>query len=182
MDELRQNQTNIGSPDAEPMKNPPGDLRYAAERPMAVWVFGVLNIAVGCYQLIPIFLLFYKIVTVYKNSCSIGGLSYILLASGISVGLSIWLIVLGIGLLRMKKWSRRGSVIYSWVQIVLCIVVWGYTTVIILSGMANPPRGGRWPFWIIYALRMLIGLIYPVTLLIFMKTEKVKRAFSAIGG
>lgn len=164
MDEL-----NLGQTEVQPQ---------VIERPRAVTVFGVLSIIVGCYPFIRTYPQLYKILApVLMSKTEMPGMPLFLLSCLISVGLSIWLIVLGIGLLRMKRWARSGSIIYSWVQIGLRTVNGGYTTVIILSGLANPPRGGRWPFWITYALMMLIGLIYPILLLIFMQTEKVKRAF-----
>ncbi len=111
------------------------------------------------------------------------GMPLFLLSCLVSVVLSIWLIVLGIGLLRMKKWSRRGSIIYAWVSIGLHTVIRGYPAVIILLGLANLPKDvGRWHFWVTYAGMTLMAFIYPILLLIFMKTEKVKRAFAAVWG
>ena len=113
---------------------------------------------------------------------AVPGMPLFLLSCLVNVGLSIWLIVLGVGLLRMTKWARRGSVLYAWVRIGLCTVTRGYTAFVVLSGLANPPKDGRWHFWMTYAGITLLGLIYPILLLIFMKTAKVKRAFAAIGG
>jgi len=182
MDETGQNQTNIGSPDAEPMKNPPVDLRYATERPIAVAVFGVLGFMLGGYPFIHIYPQLYKVIEpALTGKTAMPGMPLFLLSCLVSVGLSIWLIVLSIGLLRMKKWARRGSVIYAWVSIGVHTVTRGYPAVIILLSLANPPKDGGWHFWGTYAGMTLIGLIYPVLLLIFMKTEKVKRAFAGIG-
>jgi hypothetical protein len=153
------------------------------ERPIVVMVFGVLSFMLGGYPFISIYPQLYKIIApVLMGKTAMPGMPLFLLSCLVSVGLSIWLIVLGIGLLRMKKWARRGSIIYAWVSIGLHTVTRGYPAVIILSGLANPPKGGRWPFWVTYAGMTLLSLIYPILLLIFMKTEKVKRAFSAIGG
>jgi hypothetical protein len=153
------------------------------ERPIAVVVFGLLSFVLGCYPFISTYPQLYNIIApALMGKTAMPGMPLFLLSCLVSVGLSIWLIVLGIGLLRMKKWARRGSVIYAWVRIGLHTVTRGYPAVIILLGLANPPKDGRWSFWITYAGMTLIGLIYPILLLIFMRTEKVKRAFAAIGG
>jgi hypothetical protein len=182
MEDTGQNQTNTGSPDAEPMKNPPEDLRYAAERPISVAVFGVLSFVLGGYPFINTYPRLYKVIEpALTGKVSVPGTPWFLLSCLISVGLSIWLLILGIGLLRMTKWARRGSVAYAWVSIGLYVLNLGSTIVMVLSGLMKLPIGSR-SFWIVYIHAALIGLIYPLLLLIFMKTEKVKRAFGAIGG
>lgn len=149
------------------------------ERPIVVAVFGVLGFVLGGYPFICTYPQLYKIIVpALTGKTEVPGMPLFLLSCLVSVVLSIWLIVLGIGLLRMKKWARRGSIIYAWVSIGLHTVTRGYPAVIILLGLANPPKDGRLHFWMTYAGMTLLSLIYPVLLLIFMKTEKVKRAFS----
>jgi hypothetical protein len=105
----------------------------------------------------------------------------VLLLPALNAGLWLWLIVLGIGLLTMKRWARRGSVLYAWINIglfVIACIAWSCHIFMVLSGRVKLPEG-----MLIASIRGgLIALIYPVLLLIFMKTKKVKRAFSAIGG
>lgn len=144
------------------------------ERPMSVTVFGVLNIVFGCYHLFNISILSYKLLMDTSNHHGAKAI-LILLSPAIGAGFWVWLLILGIGLLKMKRWSRRGSVIYAWFQIGLHTVVWGYT-IITFSGLVNS-RGESLLFWIAYSFRTLIGMIYPLLLLIFMQTEKVKRVF-----
>ncbi len=157
--------------------------QQVVERPIVVVVFGVLGFVLGGYPFINTYPQLYRIIVpALTGKMAVSGMPLFLLSCLVSVGLSIWLIVLSIGLLRMKKWARRGSIIYAWVRIGLDTVTRGYTAVIILLGLASPPKDGRWHFWVTYAGMTLIAFIYPVLLLIFMKTEKVKRAFAAIGG
>ena len=205
MNEIGQNPANIGSPAAEPTKathpiatpkeqqssapakdllgQAGGDLRYATGKPTSVMVFGVLSIVFGCYYLVRLILSSYQILMNERSyaELTITQSIMILLLPNLSACLWIWLIILGIGLLKMKKWSRRGSVLYAWIKIGLFALTLIYTAVILLSGLINPPQG-RWSFWMSYVRMAPIVLIYPLLLLIFMKTAKVKEAFRAIGG
>lgn len=95
------------------------------EKPTVVWVFGVLNIIVGCYPLIRFFLMFFTIAAVYKGPFTIGGLPYLLFLFIVSVGLPVWLIILGIGLLKMKSWARRGSCMYARIRIIVTVIITG---------------------------------------------------------
>jgi hypothetical protein len=151
------------------------------EKPMAVWVFGLGNIVIGCYFLVRMSYGWSRIIAdTFKNFEKVtwaGGIST-LLTFVLGAGLEIWLIVLGIGLLTMKRWARRGSVLYGWIQVVLIVIGLG-ATVITLSRMTLPE--GFWKtFLTIGDAIMLVHWIYMVLLLIFMKTAKVKRAFAAV--
>jgi len=175
MDDTGQNQANIGSPDAEPMKNPPGDLRYAAERPMVVWEFGIMNIILGCYSLVHMVYGLLNFIYGFDKITETGILDFLVIVIGF--GLSIWLILLGFGLLAMKRWARRGSVLYGWLQVTLMVIFF--------SAMFIGLRHAPWIF-LAYIIRdsalSVIYWLYMILLLIFMKTEKVKRAFGAVGG
>jgi len=146
-------------------------------------VFGVLNIVVGCYPFIRTYPVFYKIIAPALRyglgKITVAEMSFLLFSFFVGISLSIWLIVLGIGLLRMKKWARRGSIIYAWISIGLFTFNLSYTIVMILLGSIKLPVGS-WSFWGVYIHAALIGLIYPILLLIFMQTVKIKQAFSAI--
>jgi hypothetical protein len=150
------------------------------EKPTAVWVFGVLNIVFGCYHL------FFLSVSTYKTVIEMQKhpentrrvIAYFLISCAVTAFFWIWLIVAGAGLLKMKKWSRRCSIIYSWVQIGLFVALWSYN-IITMYGM---PELDRRSFFIALMLNMLYALTYPILLLIFMQTQKVKKAFAAVGG
>jgi hypothetical protein len=153
------------------------------EKPMAVTVFGVLNIVFGCYFLVRIVHSWYKIMAGdFKNSEEMmwPGIPALLLFVVI-VGLVVWLIVLGIGLLKMKRWARRGSVLYGWIQIVLIVITLGGAVVSLVIDWKDAPRIILGSITIDNGLAV-IHWIYMVLLLVFMKTAKVKQAFAAIEG
>jgi hypothetical protein len=147
------------------------------EKPISVVVFGVLNIIIGCSPFIRTYPRLYKIIVpVLMSKTATPGILLFSLSCLIGIVLSIWLIVMGIGLLRMTKWARRGSIIYSWIQIGLFIFSLSYTIVMIRLGLMKLPLD-TWSFWLAYMHVVLFSVIYPVLLLVFMKTGKVKRAF-----
>ena len=147
---------------------------------MAVWVFGVLNILFGCYFLVRIVHSWSKIIAeYYKSPEKIIEIWIPPLLFVVSVGLTIWLIVLGIDLLKMKRWARRGSVLFAWINVVFIVIT---LVSIVVSMIIN------WNLEVIRASMnignalVLIQWIYMVLLLIFMKTKKVKQAFAFVGG
>jgi len=148
------------------------------EKPMAVTVFGVLNCVLGCYFLVRmIYGWSGMIARVVKEPTKITESQILVwLIVVFSFGLVIWLIVLGIGLLTMKRWARRGSVLYGWIQIVLIVIVLGATVFSFVIGQPS------YPALDINNALALIHWIYMILLLIFMQTAKVKRAFTAIEG
>jgi hypothetical protein len=152
------------------------------EKPTSVWVFGVLNIIVGCSPLIRFFLMFFTIVTVYRGPFTIGELSYFLLVSITSVGLPVWLIILGIGLLTMKSWARRGSCMYARIRITVTVITMGLAVTSLFLNMSSLPMGELVQSIFVMSLGLIETFLHPLLLLIFMQTEKVKRAFAAIGG
>jgi len=198
MDETGQNPVNIGSPAAEPTKathpiatpkeqqsSAGGDLRYATGKPTSVMVFGVLNIVFGGLGILctPFSILMILGAEKFAAMSQAPVIEYapayriVLLASSIvGIGFSAWLLALGIGLVKMKGWGRRGSVIYS-----IIVIVWGIVGVVlnILSlhfGWINMPERSI-PGFIGGMCGGMVGMVYPVLLLIFMQTGKVKRAF-----
>jgi hypothetical protein len=151
------------------------------EKPTSITVFGILNIVFGCYQLIRISPGLYKIMAeFYTNPEKIIGPEILfLLLLAVGIGLSVWLLVLGIGLLTMKRWSRRGSIIYAWIMIVFMVITLGAIVTKSITDWENAPRILLASITLDNALGV-IQWLYMVLLLIFMRTEKVKRAFSAI--
>jgi uncharacterized membrane protein len=152
-----------------------------AKRPMAVWIFGVLNIVVGCYHLVRDSPGLYKtIAATFKNpekitSSEIFGL--LLLIAGF--GLTVWLLTLGAGLLTMKRWARRGSVMFARIMIVFIVITLGSMIIAILM------EWSRWHNVLNFSINNCIAVInwiYYVLLLIFMQTQKVKNAFAVLGG
>jgi hypothetical protein len=164
----------------EPQSQVPAQI---VERPMAVWVFGVLNIVFGFYFLVRMGYSWSKIIAGgFKNPGEItwSGIP-VLLFFVVSTGLIVWLIVLGIGLLTMKRWARRGSVLYGWIQVAIIVITLGGIFISSIIDWENAPRI-LWASININNALAVIHWIYMVLLLVFMKTKKVKRAFAAAGG
>ncbi len=151
------------------------------EKPTSITVFGILNIVFGCYQLIRISPGLYKIMAeFYTNPEKIIGPEILfLLLLTVVIGLSVWLLVLGVGLLTMKRWSRRGSVMYALIQIVLMVIALGVIVIKSITDWENAPRILLASITLDNALGV-IQWLYMVLLLISMQSAKVKQAFSAI--
>jgi hypothetical protein len=163
---------------SEQLQSPP----QVIEKPTGIMVLGVLGVVQGCYRFFSASLSSYKMITAAQQHTDITtAIVNIVILSAISLGFLIWLFIVAIGLLKMKKWARREAIIYAWVQIGLFVTAGIYTSLVVLLNLVNPPSH-RWLFGIANMRMVLFALIYPVLLLIFMKTEKVKRAFAAIGG
>jgi hypothetical protein len=143
------------------------------EKPTSVTVFGVLNIVFGFLGLlcIPIALL---VLAVASKKMGVS-LPFKIWSRVIGIGFSIWLLILGIGLLKMSKWARRGSVIYAWVRIIWILTVIGSNFAALSGWMVV--SGGTKPEFLGGVCGGILGLIYPILLLIFMQTNKVKQAF-----
>jgi hypothetical protein len=163
------------------------------EKPTSVTVFGVLNCVFGGLGIIctPISLIglfigdLLPMAQANRMEIAPGYKVFLVISAIAGVCFAAWLLSLGIGLLKMKSWARRGSVIYA------CIaIVWGIAGIIItvlatLLGWMGPAEsetpamiGGM----VGGACGGMLGLIYPVLLLIFMQSRKVKEAFAVVGG
>jgi hypothetical protein len=89
------------------------------EKPTSVTVFGVLNCVFGGMGLLCTPFSIFGMVMVGKTMEMVPPYKiFLLVSSFIGIGFSIWLLVLGVGLLTFKNWARRGSVIYAWITIV----------------------------------------------------------------
>jgi hypothetical protein len=154
------------------------------EKPTSVTVFGILNCVFGALGLIgKPFGMFVEVTVVHKALQATAPYKAWTFISGfVGIGFTIWLLVLGIGLLMMKRWARGGSVIYAWV-----VIFWNFLGMVISIAAAvylkwlTVPEASMPRFIVGMFVSMCGGLIYPTLLLNFMHTEKVKRAFAAIG-
>ncbi len=149
------------------------------ERPTAVTVFGILNCVFGGIGMMCAPASFLLIPLMEKQMQVTSGDKMWMLVSGVTGFIfSAWLLTMGIGLLMFKGWARMGSIVYA-----CCYIPWILLAAIVnFIGMsqqlANKP-GAAMPGYVGGACGGILGLIYPVLLLIFMQTEKVKQAFEA---
>jgi hypothetical protein len=125
----------------------------AAGRPKSVIVFGILNIffAVTWWFHIPHGPFFFPV------------------PMGIPIGITIWLVVLGIGLLRLKARARRSCIAYAWTEIVWSAIQLG----LVVAEIAI--KGGSY-----YEMIRLPGggPIYSILLLVFMRKPSMQKAFA----
>jgi hypothetical protein len=185
MNDSEQKTENIGSPVAGPTKNQPGDLRCAAGRPLAALVFGIFNIIFGCIGLVFSSIVIIHILIAWeKSGAALGYRLFLLAANAIGLGFSIWLFTLGMGLLAVRNWARRGSILYGWLGILFFIIESGVNFLAAaFNWLKIPEYAGRITpeglreFLIGMGIGAAGGLVYPLLLLIFMQTKKVKEAF-----
>ena len=152
------------------------------EQPMAITLFGVFNIAIGglCLFTSPCTILGIAM-SGETYGMGVGYTLFVLLTYLLGLILYFWQMSLGAGLIMLKKWARRGTVKYAWIA----VLWWVFRRVIdvfaLWAGWVSPAEGDT-PVFIGRMCLSSMGFIYPVLLLIFMRTEKVKEAFAAVGG
>lgn len=150
-----------------------------AKKPTSVTVFGVLNCVFGGLGLICTpFGLLVGVASMQETMEATNAYRIWIIAGGIvGVGFSIWLLVLGIGLLMMKGWARRGCLAYAWIMIVWNIVGVVINIAALSLDWVSMPEANQAGFIGGTAGGFCGGLIYPILLLVFMQTDKVKQAF-----
>lgn len=152
------------------------------KKPISITVFGVLNIFFGGLGLLFSSLVTFGLVTAGDTSKMASGYKiFLLFMNVVGFGFSIWLLTLGIGLLGMKGWARRGSVLYGWLGILLSITEAAVNFLAISLNWITVPEGGMPEYVAGMCISLIGGLIYPILLLIFMQTAKVKQAFQVWG-
>jgi prolipoprotein diacylglyceryltransferase len=159
------------------------------QRPIAVTIFGILNIGFGVIGLLgmlvsmavlsrtnvaanPILQEMYdnpNYIAWTKISMPLGGIAAVVLISA------------GIGLLLLKNWARLVSIGYG-VYAILGGIVGGLVMLNIFASILRHNAGGPSGFVVMFSLLgsifgMVIGLAYPILLIIFMTRPKVVAAF-----
>lgn len=160
------------SPQQMPIQSP--------ERPTVVTVFGILNII---FAVLGLLLSPVSILGIIKSGDSITNSGYkmfLLLMNFIGFGFSIWLFVMGIGLLMLHNWARLGSIIYACVGILLTVIETGVNIFAMKLDWVIVPEAQRAEFIGSMCVGLVGGLVYPLLLLIFMQTTKIKQAFVQI--
>ena len=149
-------------------------------KPAAVTVFGVLNIVFGVLGLLISSLIIFGMMTADETRRLVSSYKiFLLVMNVVAFGFSVWLSVLGIGLLGLAKWARRGSIIYACLGILLSVIETGVNVLVLSLNWITVPKEGLPGFIGGMCGGFVGGLIYPVLLLIFMQTAKVKQAFEA---
>lgn len=162
-------------------------------RPMSVSVFGMLNIVFGAFGLLGVLMsapMFFSKAADSKNyviqvmhSSSIFS-AWMVISAVVGAVASAALLGAGIGMLQLKPWSRKISVgyaIYSLVMTPIGVVMEFLFVLPVLIAQAHQQPGPVASAAVNGAIGnmfgSLLGLIYPVLLLIFMLRRNVIAAF-----
>lgn len=147
-----------------------------AVTPASVTVFGILNVVFGGFGLLcsPFGMAgMIMLGDIYDRSP--GFKAWLLASYGVSFACAIWLLALGIGLLRLRRWARSGSIAYGWFSI-----AFGTVGLLVNVGMlatdslSLPPEA--MPGFIGGTIGGLIGFIYPILLIVFMRKPAARDA------
>ena len=150
-------------------------------KPTAVIVFGILNIFFAVFGLLVSSLIIFMMISADKVAGPVSMYKKFLWVMNVTgFCFSVWLLFLGIGLLRLAKWARRGSIIYACLGILLFIIETGMNVLVFSFGWVPVPNESFGEFIGGMLIGVVGGFIYPIVLLIFMQTAKVKLAFEAI--
>ncbi len=159
-----------------------------AVRPTAVTVFGILGIIFGAMGLIctPIALLIPTIIPSNLEETQTYKV-WQTVAAFIGFGFAVWLLVTGIGLLKMTRWARRSAVIFSCINIIWILISAGMTIASFSLGWVKLPQAaessqaaGMIGGIVGGTCGSLFALLLPILMLIFMMSAKVKQAFAPL--
>lgn len=141
----------------------------AAPAPASVTVFGILNIVFGGFGVLctPFGMIgMFLVGDVYDRSP--GFKAWLLASSAVGFACAIWLLALGIGLLRLRRWARTGSIAYGWFSVAFGVLGLLVNVGVMLTGSLSLPPGAM-PGFIGGMIGGLIGFIYPILLIVFMR-------------
>jgi hypothetical protein len=157
----------------------PDRLEYHPDmRPTSVTVFAILNIVFGGLGLLcaPAALIASIAIPNAMNTTPVAK-AWLLIGSFVGFLCSFLLLIVGIGLLNLRRWARVWTLGYAWFAIVWGIVGMVVNLALVISGgFGNTPDaiGGA----IGGFFGGIIGLAYPILLIIFMSKPNVKSACS----
>jgi hypothetical protein len=164
------------------------------QRPTSVTVFGILNIVFAVFGFLGVianvFLMFVKpnafgpnpAVKMIEDNANWAAWMKLSIPLGmLSCGL---LLAAGIGLLMLKEWGRKLSLVYGIYAIVMALVNMAVSYVFLIRPLMEqaarqkgPEAAGAIGGAIGGGIGGCIALVYPVLLLIFMTRSNVKAAF-----
>jgi len=158
------------------------------QRPVAITIFAILNLAFGLWDLIsPLGALALRKIKLPGQE-SLAALmsdpSYVAWTNfGMAVGVvsGLALLAFGAGLLLCKNWARLGSIVYAVFKcayvVVAIMVAWRFVVPVMTQQMRGVPQGiVAVAMTIGFGFGLLFGLAYPVLLLIFMTRRNVMEA------
>jgi len=144
---------------------------------MPVTVFGILHIIFGSLGLLCSPVNFFSVFFAQRvMQFSAPFKIWLIITAIVGVFTSAGLLTLGIGLLKMKKWALAGSYIYAWFAIVWGILSTTLTAVSLATGMVTMAREAM-PGFIGGLAGGMIGLVYPILMLVFLRRPQVRKAF-----
>jgi hypothetical protein len=140
-----------------------------------VTVFGILNIVFGSLGLLCMPLGLIASYSMNTLGPAVGATAWMLVSAAVGFVCTILLIAVGIGLLYLKAWARTWCLVYGWFAIVWGIVGMVVNFAMMTAGAHAYPRS-ELPAVIGGMLGGLLGLIYPILLVVFMRRPNVKNA------
>ncbi len=155
-----------------------------ASRPTCLTVLGIINIVFGVFGALcaPIGLISLKIPGM--EGLGSGFRMWTIVSVIVGVIASAALILLGIGLLKLKSWARIGNMVYAWFAILWGLAGTALNMTLIMPAMQEgmggahaQVMGGMIGGMVFSAIGGIVGLIYPILLLVFMNRQEVRDAF-----
>jgi hypothetical protein len=163
------------------------------QRPISVTVFGILNIGYALWKFVGLLLAGVAMRLNLPGNSALAALrsdpvyrAWSHFSVVIDVVFGIVLIASGIGLLLLQNWARILAIIYSVLEMIVVLAGAVFSQRLLMQAMTTQVHGA--PAGVIevvakisFALGIVIGLAYPVLLLIFMTRPKIIEAFNSPG-
>jgi len=162
------------------------------QRPISVTVFGILNIGYALWKFVGLLLMGVALRMNLSANPALAALnsdpvykawSHFSVVIGVVFG--IVLIASGIGLLLQQNWARIVAIIYAVLEMIVVVAGAVFTQRVMMQTMTAQVHGA--PAGVIAAFAQIglvvgivIGLAYPVLLLVFMTRPKVVESFSPV--
>jgi glucan phosphoethanolaminetransferase (alkaline phosphatase superfamily) len=161
------------------------------QRPISVTVFGILNIGYALWMFVGVLLQVVAMRLNVPGNSALAALNsdpayraWSHLSAVVSVVFGLALIASGIGLLLLQKWARILAILYSVLEMIFVVASAVFSQRVMMQAMTaqihGPPASvmavvGQ----ISLAVGLVVGLAYPVLLLIFMTRPKIIGAFNS---
>jgi hypothetical protein len=146
-------------------------------RPVAVTVFGVLNIVFGALGLFSMPCAMFVGLAMLPRimNPTRTAKAWLLLSNLIGFVCTIVLLIVGIGLLKLREWARKWAIGYGWFALVWGVIATIINVMLMTSGAYGYSRDAA-PGATGGTVGGLIGLMYPIFLVVFMYKPYVKNA------